>query len=78
MCVGVHLFYARSSLAENDDEPRLMGWNLTPEDLVHIPQHWLTYPEIKPIDHYIIAFGYTILFILGVIGNGLVLWIFSM
>lgn len=61
---------------ENEDELQLMGWNLTPEDLTHIPEHWLAYPEVRSLYHYILAFAYTILFCLGVVGNGLVLWIF--
>ncbi|XP_026808077.1 opsin, ultraviolet-sensitive-like [Rhopalosiphum maidis] len=65
-----------SSFMENEDELQLMGWNLTPEDLTHIPEHWLSYPEVRSLYHYILAFAYTILFSLGVIGNGLVLWIF--
>lgn len=66
------------STMEMDDELHLMGWNLTPEDLIHIPEHWLSYPEVRAIYHYMLAFTYTILFFLGVIGNGLVLWIFCM
>jgi r-opsin len=65
-----------SRFMEEEPELHLMGWNLTPEDLIHIPEHWLSYPEVRSIYHYILAFMYSILFSLGVIGNGLVLWIF--
>lgn len=65
-------------MMENDEELHLMGWNLNPEDLVHIPEHWLSYPEVRAMYHYVIAFSYTILFVIGIFGNGLVIWIFSM
>lgn len=26
-------------------ELRLLGWNVPPEELKHIPEHWLTYQE---------------------------------
>lgn len=67
-----------SSLMENNDETYLMGWNISPEDLIHIPDHWLSYPEVRALYHYIMAFSYTILFCVGTVGNGLVIWIFSM
>lgn len=67
-----------SVLEETEEELHLMGWNLTPEDLIHIPEHWLMYPEVRPINHYILAFVFSILFFLGTVGNGLVLWIFCM
>jgi len=74
--LGMFWLLISSSFMENEDELQLMGWNLTPEDLTHIPEHWLSYPEVRSLYHYILAFSYTILFCLGVIGNGLVLWIF--
>lgn len=70
--------FINSSFMENDDVPRLMGWNLPPEDLIHIPDHWLSYPEVSSLHHYFLAFPYAILMFLGFIGNGLVLWIFCM
>ncbi|KAL1129078.1 hypothetical protein AAG570_013609, partial [Ranatra chinensis] len=56
--------------------PRLLGWNLSPEDLVHIPEHWLSYPEPKPIYNYSLGVLYIVFMFAALIGNGLVIWIF--
>lgn len=76
MCI-VYVIMISSSM-DIEEEIHLMGWDLTPEDLVHIPEHWLSYPEVEVKYHYILAFSYSILFIIGIIGNGLVIWIFSL
>nr|APY20569.1 ultraviolet sensitive opsin 2 [Brassicogethes aeneus] len=55
---------------------RHIGWNLSPEDLVHIPEHWLLYPEPEYSLHMLLAFVYVFLFFASTIGNGLVLWVF--
>nr|QWV42614.1 ultraviolet sensitive opsin [Nitops pallipennis] len=54
-----------------------LGWNVKPEDLVHIPEHWLLYPEPEGSLHMLLALVYIFLFFASTIGNGLVLWIFS-
>nr|QWV42712.1 ultraviolet sensitive opsin [Epuraea ocularis] len=54
-----------------------LGWNLKPEDLIHIPEHWLMFPEPEYSIHLILALVYIALFFASVIGNGLVLWVFS-
>lgn len=56
----------------------MLGWNLPAEDLIHIPEHWLMYPEPSPLSHYYLAFMYTLFTILALVGNGLVIWIFCM
>nr|QWV42709.1 ultraviolet sensitive opsin [Brachypeplus habecki] len=56
---------------------RNLGWNVKPEELVHIPEHWLLYPEPEYSLHMLLALVYIFLFFASTIGNGLVLWIFS-
>ncbi|KAH0568131.1 opsin, ultraviolet-sensitive [Cotesia glomerata] len=56
--------------------PRLLGWNVPAEELVHIPEHWLVYPEPNPSLHYLLALLYILFTFIALLGNGLVLWIF--
>ncbi|XP_066585003.1 opsin, ultraviolet-sensitive [Prorops nasuta] len=56
--------------------PRLLGWNVPPEELVHIPEHWLVYPEPNASLHYLLALLYILFTFIALLGNGLVLWIF--
>ncbi|XP_014243083.1 opsin, ultraviolet-sensitive [Cimex lectularius] len=56
---------------------KLLGWNLSPEELKHIPEHWLSYPEPKPLYNYILGILYIGLTIVSLVGNGLVIWIFT-
>lgn len=37
---------------------RLLGWNVAAEDLVQIPEHWLTYEEPEASMHYLLALLY--------------------
>lgn len=57
--------------------PHNLGWNLGPEDIIHIQEHWLMYPEPDKSIHLLLSMVYFFYFIAGIIGNGLVLWIFS-
>nr|APY20682.1 ultraviolet sensitive opsin 1 [Xenos vesparum] len=61
----------------SDEEQKLIGWNLTPEELEHIPEHWLSFPEPAASIHYILGLIYIGFFFASIFGNGLVLWIFS-
>ncbi|GJQ70896.1 Rh3 [Trypoxylus dichotomus] len=56
---------------------RMLGWNVPPEELIHIPEHWLVYPEPEASIHYLLAIVYMGFFMMSLIGNGLVMWIFS-
>ncbi|XP_053980960.1 opsin, ultraviolet-sensitive [Hylaeus volcanicus] len=56
--------------------PRLLGWNVPPEEIVHIPDHWLVYPEPNPSLHYMLILLYFLYMFLAIPGNGLVIWIF--
>lgn len=63
--------------ARVSSEVRLMGWNIPPDELKHIPDHWLSYPETEVSLHYMLGIIYTFLMFASLIGNGLVIWIFS-
>lgn len=56
--------------------PRLLGWDVPAEELVHIPEHWLVYPEPNPSLHYLLAIVYILFTFVALFGNGLVIWIF--
>ncbi|XP_049547087.1 opsin, ultraviolet-sensitive-like isoform X2 [Anopheles darlingi] len=55
---------------------RYLGWNVAPEDLVHIPEHWLQYPEPEASLHYLLGLLYIAFMVFALVGNGLVIWIF--
>nr|APY20598.1 ultraviolet sensitive opsin [Cylas puncticollis] len=57
--------------------PHNLGWNLDPDDLVHVPEHWLMYPEPDKSLHLLLGMVYVFFFVASVVGNGVVLWIFS-
>ncbi|CAH1104338.1 unnamed protein product [Psylliodes chrysocephalus] len=54
-----------------------LGWNVPNEELIHVPEHWLTYPDVDKSLHFLLGFVYVFFFIAAIIGNGMVLWIFS-
>lgn len=58
-------------------EIRLLGWNVPPDELKTIPEHWLTYPEPDPSLNYLLGLLYIGFTIVALIGNGLVIWVFS-
>ncbi|XP_065345505.1 opsin, ultraviolet-sensitive-like isoform X2 [Cloeon dipterum] len=56
---------------------KLIGWNVKSEDLEQIPRHWLSYEAPEPAVHYFLGSVYVLLTIAALVGNGLVIWIFS-
>lgn len=58
-------------------EVRLLGWNVPKDELVHIPEHWLVYPEPEASMHYLLGLLYIFFTIVALVGNGLVIWVFS-
>jgi r-opsin len=54
-----------------------MGWNIPADELRQIPEHWLTYPEPEASMHFLLGLIYTAFTVFSLVGNGLVLWIFS-
>lgn len=55
----------------------LLGWNVPPEELSTIPEHWLSYPEPPASLHYLLGTLYIAFTVVALIGNGLVLWVFT-
>jgi r-opsin len=55
----------------------MLGWNVPPDQLKHIPAHWLSYPEPEASIHYLLGLLYLAFTILSLTGNGLVIWVFS-
>nr|CAD7441832.1 unnamed protein product [Timema bartmani] len=72
--LGMH---SLSLICDTRVAPRMLGWNVPAEELVHIPEHWMSYPEPNPLYHYTLALLYTVFCFVAVIGNGLVIWIFT-
>lgn len=60
-----------------ESEIHMLGWNVPPEELSTIPEHWLSYPEPNASLHYLLGTLYIAFTFFSLIGNGLVLWIFS-
>lgn len=58
-------------------EIRLLGWNVAPEDLIQIPEHWLSFHEPEASLHYLLALLYIGFTVVALIGNGLVIWVFT-
>lgn len=56
---------------------RMLAWNVPPSQLVHIPEHWLVYPEPEASIHYLLGLLYMGFFVVACLGNGLVIWVFS-
>ncbi|XP_056641729.1 opsin, ultraviolet-sensitive-like [Diorhabda carinulata] len=54
-----------------------IGWNVDPEDLIHIPKHWQLYPDPDKSLHFLLGMIYVFLWFAATIGNGMVLWIFT-
>lgn len=55
----------------------LLGWNVSPEELPSIPDHWLSQAEPNHSVHYLLGTLYIAFFFVAIIGNGLVLWVFT-
>lgn len=54
----------------------MLGWNVPPENLPHVPTHWMVYPEPDPLVNYGLGLLYCFFFIFSVLGNGIVIYIF--
>jgi len=58
-------------------DTKMLGWN-TPEDyLAHVHPHWRSFEAINPVLHHLLGVLYIMIMFCGVIGNGVVIWIFS-
>lgn len=55
----------------------MLGWNVPADALKQIPEHWLAYEEPEASLHYLLGILYIAFTIFSLVGNGLVIWIFS-
>ncbi|XP_055910017.1 opsin Rh3 isoform X1 [Eupeodes corollae] len=62
--------------ARTVSELRYIGWNVPPDDLQYIPEHWLKHTEPEKSMHYLLALVYTLFTVASLTGNGLVIWVF--
>ncbi|KNC21061.1 Opsin Rh3 [Lucilia cuprina] len=58
-------------------EGRLLGWDVPPDEIRHIPEHWLQFQEPPESMHYLLGMLYIFFTILSITGNGLVIWVFT-
>lgn len=57
--------------------PKLLGWNLPPEEQYLVHDHWKGFPSPPYYMHLMLAMIYFVLMNTSLIGNGIVLWIFG-
>jgi hypothetical protein len=43
----------------------------------YVDPHWLTFPPASSADHLLLGFVYFFIFLAGVFGNGIVLFVFA-
>ena len=55
----------------------MLAWNVPPEDLKQIPEHWLGYEEPEASLHYLLGLLYIAFTVCSLTGNGLVIWVFT-
>ncbi|XP_029717700.2 opsin-3 [Aedes albopictus] len=64
-------------MARTGDMPKMLGWNL-PADQQHlVHEHWKDFPAPPYYMHLLLAMIYFVLMNVSLIGNGIVVWIFS-
>lgn len=54
-----------------------LGWNLPPEDLHMVHPHWQQYESPPFYYHLLLAIVYFALMVVSLLGNGIVIWLFS-
>jgi hypothetical protein len=55
----------------------MLGWNLPPEHQELLHPHWRTFDAPPYFAHLLLALVYFILMVVSLLGNGLVIWVFS-
>lgn len=58
-------------------DPKMLGWNVDPVDMKQIPEHWLHYEEPEASIHYLLGLLYFFFMVAALVGNGMVIWVFS-
>lgn len=64
-------------MARTSEMPKLLGWNLPVEEQHLVHEHWRNFPAPPYYMHLMLAMIYFILMNTSIIGNGIVVWIFS-
>lgn len=64
-------------MSSGNGELQFLGWNVPPDQIQYIPEHWLTQLEPPASMHYMLGVFYIFLFCASTCGNGMVIWIFS-
>lgn len=64
-------------MARTSEIPKMLGWNLPPEEQALVHEHWRVFPAPPYHMHLLLAMIYFVLMIVSCIGNGIVVWIFS-
>ena len=55
----------------------MLGWN-TPDDyMAYVDPYWKTFDAPDPLLHYMLGFFYMIFMVCSLIGNGVVIWVFT-
>jgi len=58
-------------------ERKMLGWN-TPDDyMAYVDPYWKTFDAPDPLLHYMLGFFYMIFMVCSLIGNGVVIWVFT-
>lgn len=55
----------------------MLGWNLPIDELDLVHPHWRQFEAPPYFMHLLLALFYFILMVVSMIGNGMVLWIFT-
>lgn len=64
-------------MARTSEMPKLLGWNLPAEHQHLVHEHWRDYPAPPYYMHLMLGIIYFVLMNTSLIGNGIVLWIFT-
>nr|AAD34223.1 rhodopsin [Papilio glaucus] len=64
-------------LVSSEIVEHMMGWNIPEEHQAMVHAHWRSFPAVSKYYHFILALIYTMLMVTSLIGNGIVIWIFS-
>ncbi|XP_058819991.1 opsin-3-like [Topomyia yanbarensis] len=64
-------------MARTGDIPKMLGWNLPPEHQHLVHEHWKVYPAPPYHMHLLLGMIYFVLMNMSLVGNGIVVWIFS-
>lgn len=64
-------------MALSSEIPKMLGWNLPPEQQHLVHAHWKDFPAPPYYMHLLLAMIYFFLMNVSLIGNGIVVWIFT-